>query len=37
MTTQGVTSPPRPLDRALTVEFLQVPVGRPGADPAAAR
>ena len=37
MTTQGVTSPLRSLDRALTVEFLRVPVSRPGADPAAGR
>jgi hypothetical protein len=30
MTTQGVLAPPRGLDRALTIEFLRVPVSRPG-------
>jgi hypothetical protein len=35
ITTQGVVAPPKALDRALTVEFVRVPVSRPGADPAA--
>jgi hypothetical protein len=35
LTTQGVTAPVRPLDRALTVEFLRVRVSRPGLDAAA--